>query len=90
MKDIRSQVYNALEKIMEQNGASLEEMESAIEWFEIHKRDQKKQKVYHMVIGREPAERFGDTSTRKEYLSTIQGYAPNGWVCVGVCGYHEK
>lgn len=46
-------------------------------------------KYYHMVIGREMAERFGDTSTRKEYIATTQGHAPKGWVCVGVCGFHE-
>lgn len=27
---------------------------------------------------------------RREYISTKQGSAPAGWVCVGVCGYHEK
>lgn len=27
---------------------------------------------------------------RKEYISTKQGSAPAGWVCVGVCGYHEQ
>ena len=45
------------------------------------------QKVYHMII-----QRSGDWegTTRREYLSTHQGSAPEGWVCVGVCGYHEK
>lgn len=47
-------------------------------------------KYYHMVIARPSVERFGDTSTRKEYISTRQGSAPDGWVCVGVCGYHEE
>jgi hypothetical protein len=28
--------------------------------------------------------------TRKEYISTHQGSAPDGYVCVGVCGFHEK
>ena len=28
-------------------------------------------------------------SHRKEYISRKQGSAPDGWVCVGVCGYHE-
>lgn len=28
--------------------------------------------------------------TRREYISRRQGSAPDGWVCVGVCGYHEK
>lgn len=46
-------------------------------------------KIYHMIIGRPVAERMGDKSTRKEYLSRKQGSAPDGWVCVGVCGYHE-
>ena len=46
-------------------------------------------KIYHMIIGRETAERFGDKSTRKEYMSIHQGSAPKGWVCVGACGYHE-
>lgn len=47
-------------------------------------------KFYHMIIGRPGAERMGDTSTRKEYISRKQGAAPDGWVCVGVCGYHEE
>lgn len=46
-------------------------------------------KYYHMIIGREYAERFGDKSTRREYISRHQGSAPAGWVCMGVCGYHE-
>lgn len=46
-------------------------------------------KIYHMIIAREPAERFGDKSTRREYRSTRQSSAPAGWVCLGVCGYHE-
>lgn len=36
MKDIRSEVYNALGEIMFKTGASKEDMERAIEWFEIH------------------------------------------------------
>lgn len=47
-------------------------------------------KIYHMIVGKECAERFGDKSTRKEYLSTHQGAAPSGYVCIGVCGYHEE
>lgn len=45
------------------------------------------QKYYHMII-----QRIDDTtgSTRKEYISRRQGYAPPGWRCVGVCGFHEK
>ena len=46
-------------------------------------------KYYHMIIGRIAAENFGDKSTRREYISRKQGSAPAGWVCVGVCGYHE-
>lgn len=46
-------------------------------------------KVYHMIIANPYAERWGDTSTRREYLSTKQGSAPSGWICIGVCGYHE-
>lgn len=44
-------------------------------------------KYYHMII-----QRLADLSgeTRREYVSTVQGSAPNGWICVGVCGYHEK
>lgn len=47
-------------------------------------------KIYHMIIARPAAENAGDTGTRKEYLSTRQGAAPAGWICVGVCGYHEE
>ena len=46
-------------------------------------------KVYHMIIGKKWEESHGDKSTRKEYLSTKQSTAPEGWICVGVCGYHE-
>lgn len=46
-------------------------------------------KYYHMIIGRKAAEAMGDTSTRREYISRRQGSAPEGWVCLGVCGYHE-
>lgn len=46
-------------------------------------------KIYHMIVGRRVAENVGDHSTRKEYMSVHQGSAPAGWVCVGVCGYHE-
>lgn len=35
MKDIRSEVYNALSEIMFKTGASQKDMEQAIEWFEI-------------------------------------------------------
>ena len=46
-------------------------------------------KFYHMVVGKRWEESHGDKSTRKEYISRIQGSAPAGYVCVGVCGYHE-
>lgn len=46
-------------------------------------------KVYHMIIARPASEILDDLSTRREYLSTRQGAAPAGWICVGVCGYHE-
>lgn len=45
-------------------------------------------KYYHMIvepIGNWPRE----TTGRKEYISTRQGAAPNGYRCVGVCGFHE-
>lgn len=44
-------------------------------------------KYYHMIV-QYPGDRDG--STRREYISTVQGSAPPGYVCVGVCGYHEK
>ena len=47
-------------------------------------------KVYHMIIGKAWEEAHGDKSTRKEYLSPRQSTAPQGWVCLGVCGYHEE
>lgn len=28
-------------------------------------------------------------TSRREYISRKQGSAPPGWVCIGVCGYHE-
>ena len=46
-----------------------------------------KRKYYHMIIQR-PADWTGET--RREYIGTKQGAAPPGWICVGVCGYHEK
>ena len=47
-------------------------------------------KYYHMIIGIPGRERMGDKSSRKEYISRKQGDAPEGWICVGVCGYHER
>ena len=47
-------------------------------------------KIYHMIVAKKDAEARGDTSTRREYQSAHQGAAPYGFVCVGVCGYHEK
>lgn len=46
-------------------------------------------KYYHMIIQR-PGHVAWGTETRKEYISTRQGSAPDGWVCVAVCGYHEE
>lgn len=45
-------------------------------------------KYYHMIV-QYPADKDGSYS-RKEYISTHQGSAPPGYVCVAVCGYHEK
>ena len=46
-------------------------------------------KYYHMIV--EPIGNLaGETSNRKEYISTVQGSAPSGYRCVGVCGFHEK
>lgn len=36
MKDIRSEVYNALADIMFKTGSNKEEMDAAIEWFQVH------------------------------------------------------
>lgn len=35
MKDIKSEVYNALAEIIFKTGANKEEMDQAIEWFQI-------------------------------------------------------
>ena len=49
----------------------------------------RKKKYYHMII--EPIGNWpGETTGRKEYISTIQGAVPDGYKLVGVCGYHEK
>ena len=46
-------------------------------------------KYYHNIV--QPIGQFDDdTRNRKEYISTIQGAAPPGYRCVGVCGFHEK
>lgn len=46
-------------------------------------------KYYHMIV--EPIGNWpGDTTGRKEYISTTQGAAPPGYKVVGVCGFHEK
>ena len=46
-------------------------------------------KYYHMIV--EPIGNLaGETTGRKEYISTTQGSAPAGYRCVGVCGFHEK
>lgn len=49
-------------------------------------------KIYHMIIEKLPP--FWNpaadmTDTRTEYFDTKQGHVPQGWRCVGVCGYHE-
>ena len=46
-------------------------------------------KYYHMIIARPGPENMGDHSTRREYISRRQGAHPAGWICLGVCGYHE-
>ena len=46
-------------------------------------------RYYHMIIQRPGYVNWG-TETRREYISTKQGSAPPGWVCVAVCGYHDK
>ena len=43
-------------------------------------------RYYHMII--EPD--AGGIDRRREYISTRQGEAPDGWRCVGVCGFHDK
>jgi hypothetical protein len=43
-------------------------------------------KYYHMIIQRR-YDQHGET--RREYISTRQGTAPQGWMCGAVCGYHE-
>lgn len=45
-------------------------------------------RYYHMIIQRPGYVAWG-TETRREYISTRQGSAPDGWVCIAVCGYHE-
>lgn len=45
---------------------------------------------YHMIIARPGPENGGDHSTRREYISTRQGSAPAGWICLGVCGFHDE
>lgn len=48
-------------------------------------------KYYHMIIAKPDPLKFGDPdpATRREYISPKQGSAPAGWICIGVCGYHE-
>lgn len=45
---------------------------------------------YHMIIAKPGPENMGDHSTRREYINTRQGSAPAGWICLGVCGYHDE
>lgn len=44
-------------------------------------------KIFHMIIEKSTP---GGEKIRKEYKSPRQGSAPQGWRCVGVCGYHEE
>ena len=44
-------------------------------------------KYYRMIIQRR-YDQHGET--RREYISNRQGTAPQDWMCVAVCGYHEK
>lgn len=45
-------------------------------------------KYYHMIV-QYPGDKDGSYS-RREYINPHQGSAPPGYICVGVCGYHEK
>lgn len=36
MKDVRSEVFNALEAIMVKTGVSKDDMNAALEWFQLH------------------------------------------------------
>lgn len=49
-------------------------------------------KYYHMIIAKPDPERPGETddTTRREYISPLQGSAPAGWKCIGVLGYYEQ
>ena len=42
--DIKSEVYNALAEIVFKTGASKEDMDQAIEWFQIHFYDEEEDK----------------------------------------------
>lgn len=46
-------------------------------------------KFYHMIIERKSGWSEAPEG-RKEYISTHQGAAPEGWRCVAVCGFHEE
>ena len=46
-------------------------------------------RYYHMIIQR-PGYVGRGTETMREHISTRQGSAPEGWVCIAVCGYHDK
>ena len=46
-------------------------------------------RYYHMIIQR-PIHVGRSMETRREYISTRQGSAPEGWVCIAVIGYHDK
>ena len=49
----------------------------------------RKKRYYRMIIQR-PGHVAWGTETRREYVSTRQGSAPEGWVCVAVVGYFER
>ena len=47
-------------------------------------------RYYHMIIQRPGPAHWGETNGRREYISPHQGSAPDGWVCIAVCGYHDE
>lgn len=46
-------------------------------------------RYYHMIIERKTGWDISPEG-RREYISTKQGAAPDGWKCVAVCGYHDE
>lgn len=49
----------------------------------------RKTRYNHYIVGRDYAERFGDTSTRQEVIMRGEWTDVPGWVCIGCCGFHE-